>query len=146
MRRQRNLFSGILFFVRNVVLLDLVVMVVTAVAWAIWGERTLLGYADSLMIGAGVSIVIGIIGMLGGGETSLRAGGDISRNVTYQQAKTVTDTGISQLQDRFKDIAQSYGLLVTMVAVGLTTATIAMILMAIASGGVPPEFAPWSIQ
>jgi hypothetical protein len=146
MRRRRNLLSDILLFARNVVILDLVVMAVTAVVWAIWGERTLLGYADSLMIGAGVAIVIGIIGMLGGGETSLRAGGDISRNVTYQQAATVTDTGFAQLQDRFKDIAQSYGLLMTMVTVGLTTAAISLLLIAISSGGLPPEFSPWAIQ
>ena len=144
MRRQRARFSGILRFLRNVVLLDLVVMVLTAAAWAVWGEKTLLGYADSLMISAGLAIVIGIIGMLGGGESSLRAGGDISRNVTYQQATSVTDTGIPQLRDRFNDIAQSYGLLVTMVTVGLTTATVAILLIIVASGGLPPEFMPWT--
>ena len=106
--------TGILRFLRTVVLIDLGIFAVVGVACWLGGWRTVYQYGDGLSLAGAAAILIGL--------SSLVGGWGITRSFDYQYAQSVSQQGIAgRTQQVMKDIAQSYRFLILMSSAGVVS-------------------------
>ncbi len=104
----------VLRFLRNVALIDLGIFVVVGLVCWFGGWRTATHYGNGLLL-AGVAV-------MAAGVFSLVGGWGITRDFTYQHARSAGEGDIRKRATRdLKDIGQSYGFLALMGIVGIVS-------------------------
>jgi hypothetical protein len=111
---KQGILTGILRFLRTVVLIDLVIFAVVGVVCWLGGWRMAYQYGNGLSLAGAAAIVIGL--------SSLVGGWGITRGFDYQYAQSVSEQDIhGRTQQALRDIAQSYRFLILMTAVGVVS-------------------------
>jgi hypothetical protein len=106
--------TGILRFLRTVVLIDLGIFAVVGVVCWLGGWRTAYQYGNGLSLAGAAAIVIGL--------TSVVGGWGITRGSDYQYAQSVSEQDIrGRAQQAIEDVAQSFRFQIRMTAVGVVS-------------------------
>jgi hypothetical protein len=106
--------TGILRFLRTVVLIDLGIFAVVGVVCWLGGWRTAYLYGGGLFLAGAAAIVIGL--------SSLVGGWGITRGFDYQYARSVSEQGIGgRTQQAMRDIGRSFRFQILMTSVGVVS-------------------------
>ena len=117
----RRILSRLLRFVRDVLLVELLLLLIALVIWAVSGGRSLAEYARAVTCSGGLAIFLGAIG--------LRGGMNATRDAMYQMSESATDASVSERgQDRLGQAYQGTGFLLLMTVVGLLAVTLGVVL------------------
>ncbi|MGA9350694.1 MAG: hypothetical protein WBW48_18075 [Anaerolineae bacterium] len=116
--------TGILRFLRSVVLIDLGIFAAVGLVCWLGGWRTAYQYGGGLL-GTGVAaIVIGL--------SSLMGGWGITRSFRYQYGQSVSEQGIHErTRQAIKDEARSYRFLILMAAVGVVSIAVGALIQTV---------------
>jgi hypothetical protein len=111
---KQGVLTGILRFLRTVVLIDLGILAAVGLVCLLGGWHTAYQYGGGLSLAGAVAIVIGLSSVVGG--WGITRGGD------YQYAQSVSEQDIQgRAQQAIEDIAQSYRFQILMTAVGVVS-------------------------
>jgi len=104
--------SAIWRYASKILLVDLVVLLVTALVCWLAGLRTLNHYGTGLMIAGFVAIILGGVSALGGNQ--------IARDPTYRYIQSVMPNSLAdRTRNDWSDMMASYGFLIMMALAGL---------------------------
>jgi hypothetical protein len=130
-RELRRVFSGILRFVRDVLLVELVLLLIAAVIWVATGGSSLAEYARTVTCSGGVAIFLGAIG--------LRGGMSAARDAMFQMSESTTEATVSERgRRRLEQTYRGGGFLLLMTVVGLVAVILGLVLSPLAGNPLWP--------
>jgi hypothetical protein len=120
-REFRRVLSGVLRFLRDVILIELLLLLLAGIVWAVSGGRSFAEYSRAVTCGGGLAIFLGAIG--------LRGGMSIGRDTPYQMSESASDASVWERgQQRLQHTYQGTGFLLLMTLVGLLAVTVGLLL------------------
>jgi hypothetical protein len=119
---RRALFRFIVGFLKDILLIDAAIFVGAALLCLVFGGRTIDQYGQWLMWVGIATVVIGVMGFVGGGATS-------RGSVDYQLGQSAGQENIGgRTTQLVKDLAQSYAFTIRMTVVGIIALGVGILL------------------
>ncbi len=132
--KAQGCLAEILYSVRNVVLIDLVLLVIVGLICWLTGRRTFDQYGESLTLAGMLAIAVGLLSV-GGNYSSIRNAGMIGRvelNSELNSVDVSARTSSERARDSLIEVRKSFGCLQYMIGSGVISIAIGALIQSVA--------------